>query len=221
MNITNNQLLGDLVVLSVAAYLVILLFAVWRAPWKRLLDTNYLHVLLGTCVIMMVLWKMRAGVSPGLDIHFLGITTLTLLAGWPMAVIGSGLVLAGVSLFTEVDWFNFPVNALLSGVVPALVTWWVLKLAVRYLPSHFFIYIYINAFLAGMLAITASCLTAAAMLWVSGEYSMSQLTREYLAYLPLLAFPEGVINGMLITGLVVLRPEWVSTFDDESYLKNK
>ena len=221
MNITNNQLLGDLVVLSIAAYLVILLFSLWRAPWKRLLDSSYLHVLLGTCVIMMVLWKMRAGVSPGLDIHFLGITTLTLLAGWPMAVIGSGLVLAGVSLFTDVDWFNFPVNALLSGVVPALVTWWVLKLAVRYLPSHFFIYIYINAFLAGMLAITASCLAAAAMLWVSGEYSLSQLTREYLAYLPLLAFPEGVINGMLITGLVVLRPEWVSTFDDESYLKNK
>jgi uncharacterized membrane protein len=221
LNITNNQLLGDLLVLAIAAYLLVLLVAIWRAPWKRLLDSSYLHVLLGTCVIMMMLWKMRAGVSPGLDIHFLGVTTLTLLAGWPMAVIGSGLVLAGISLFTDVDWFNFPVNALLSGVVPALVTWWVLKLAVRYLPSHFFIYIYINAFLAGMLAITVSCLVAAGLLWVSGEYTIGQLTREYLAYLPLLAFPEGVINGMLITGLVVLRPEWVTTFDDERYLKNK
>jgi uncharacterized membrane protein len=221
VNITNNQLLGDLVVVSVALYLIVLAMALWTAPWKRLLDSSYLHVFLGATVILMALWKMRAGVSPGLDLHFLGITTLTLMFGWQMAVIGSGLVLAGVSLYTAVDWYNFPVNALLTGVVPALTTWGVYRLATRYLPEHFFIYLYINAFLGGGLAIIATSIMVSGMLWLSGVYEMSHLSREYLAYLPLLAFPEGFVNGIVMTGLVALRPEWVCTFDDERYLKNK
>jgi uncharacterized membrane protein len=222
VNIVNNQLLGDLVTLSVALYVVVLAWAIYRAPWKSLTQhPERLHIFLGTCVLLMLLWKLRAGVSPGLDIHFLGMTALTLIAGWQMAIIGSGLVLAGVSLFTEVDWFNFPVNALLTGVIPVLATLGMLRLASRFLPKHFFIYIYINAFLGGMVAITATSLVAAGMLWVSGEYDFSQLSREYLAYLPLLAFPEGFVNGMVMTGLVVLRPEWVATFDDELYLKGK
>lgn len=222
MNIVNNQLLGDLVTLSTVIYFFVLAWALWTAPWKAFLQRpERLHVILGTCVLIMLLWKMRAGVSPGLDIHFLGMTALTLIAGWQMAIIGAGLTLAGVSLFTEVDWFNYPVNALLTGVVPILTTVGMLNLAGRFLPRHFFIYIYINAFLAGMVAISASSVVAAGMLWVSGEYDLGQLSREYLAYLPLLAFPEGFVNGMVMTGLVVLRPEWVATFNDDLYLKGK
>jgi uncharacterized membrane protein len=221
VNITNNQLLGDLVTISVAIYFLVLAVAFWKAPWKRLLDTSFLHVFLGACVLLMVLWKLRAGVSPGLDLHFLGITTLTLMFGWEFAVIGSGLVLAGVSLYTDVDWYNFPVNALLVGVVPALTTWALYRFAVKRLPLHFFIYVYVNAFLGGALAILASSILVSLLLWMSGEYEMGHISREYLAYLPLLAFPEGFVNGMVMTGLVVLKPEWVCTFDDERYLKNK
>jgi uncharacterized membrane protein len=221
VNITNNQLLGDLVIISVAIYFLVLAVAVWRAPWKRLLDKSFLHVFLGACVLLMVLWKLRAGVSPGLDLHFLGVTTLTLMFGWEFAVIGSGLVLAGVSLYTDVGWYNFPVNALLVGVVPALTTWGLYRFATRHLPLHFFIYVYINAFLGGALAILASSILVSLLLWMSGVYEMGHISREYLAYLPLLALPEGFVNGMVMTGLIVLKPEWVCTFDDEHYLKNK
>jgi uncharacterized membrane protein len=32
---------------------------------------------------------------------------------------------------------------------------------------------------------------------------------------------EALINGMVMTMLVALRPEWVSSFSDDLYLKDK
>jgi uncharacterized membrane protein len=95
------------------------------------------------------------------------------------------------------------------------------RFSIRRLPLHFFIYVYINAFLGGALAILASSILVSLLLWMSGVYEMGHISREYLAYLPLLALPEGFVNGMVMTGLVALKPEWVCTFDDEHYLKNK
>jgi uncharacterized membrane protein len=40
----------------------------------------------------------------------------------------------------------------------------------------------------------------------------------------MLAFPEGTLNGIAITMMVVYKPEWVATFYDKLYLyenKNK
>ena len=37
-------------------------------------------------------------------------------------------------------------------------------------------------------------------------------------FIIVMLFPEGFLNGMLMTILVVYRPEWVSSFDDREYL---
>ncbi len=221
MNISLGQLLGDLAVLVIAAWALTLAWAVWRAPWRKLFQPDNFNVFLGACVLVMVLWKLRAGVSPGLDIHFLGITTLVLMFGWEMAVIASTVILAGLTFFGEGVWSDFPANAFVTGIIPATVTAGVLWLSERFLPRHFFIYVYVGAFFGGALAIVASALFAAGLLWLSGAYSPAQLWREFIAYLPLLALPEGFLNGMIMTGLVVLKPEWVATFSDERYLKGK
>ena len=44
---------------------------------------------------------------------------------------------------------------------------------------------------------------------------------DYVPYLVYLAFAEGTLSGMLITLLVVYRPQWVATFDDLRYLKRQ
>jgi len=33
-------------------------------------------------------------------------------------------------------------------------------------------------------------------------------------------FPEGVVNGMFITGMVVYHSRWLSTFDEDSYFNH-
>lgn len=58
------------------------------------------------------------------------------------------------------------------------------------------------------------------MSW-SGQYSWQVIMDSYLGILPLLLFPEGLLNGMLITVLVIFRPEWMRTYLDRDYINNK
>ena len=53
-----------------------------------------------------------------------------------------------------------------------------------------------------------------------GEMSLDQLRQSYLSVLPLMMFPEAFINGLIVTGLVVFKPAWIPSFDDEVYLKS-
>ncbi len=36
--------------------------------------------------------------------------------------------------------------------------------------------------------------------------------------MPLMMLPEAMLSGMLMTGLVVFRPEWVATYSDARYV---
>ncbi len=56
---------------------------------------------------------------------------------------------------------------------------------------------------------------------LSGAYALDELAREYLRYFPLLMLPEAFVSGGVLSILIVYRPEWVVTFDDERYLKGK
>ncbi|MBI5900087.1 MAG: energy-coupling factor ABC transporter permease [Rhodocyclales bacterium] len=55
-------------------------------PWclrttagQRLTDSSQLNVWLGGVVLLILVWSMKAGVKPGLDLHLLGATLFTLL----------------------------------------------------------------------------------------------------------------------------------------------
>jgi uncharacterized membrane protein len=47
------------------------------------------------------------------------------------------------------------------------------------------------------------------------------LLEEYLPFFLLISFSEAFITGMLITTMVIYKPEWVATFDDKRYLLDK
>ncbi|WP_367278175.1 hypothetical protein [uncultured Photobacterium sp.] len=55
-------------------------------------------------------------------------------------------------------------------------------------------------------------------MYVSGLYLWGYIVDNYLALLPLLLFPEALLNGMAMTLLVVYKPEWVRTFADRDYI---
>jgi uncharacterized membrane protein len=221
MFISSDQVLADHGLLINIAYAVLLLLAVRYADWRRLWRSSELNLFLVLCLALIGLWSLRAGVSPGLALHYLGMTAMTLVFGWGLAMIGSAVALIGMMVIWGGDWNAFAVNALVVGAIPALVTITVHRLAQRHLPPNFFIYIYINAFLAAGLAILASVLVVAGLLAASDAYSLPRMNYEYLAYLPLLVLPEAILNGMVITAFVVLKPEVVATFDDDVYLKNR
>ncbi len=68
----------------------ILLFAAIKVEFRQLLNNKPgQHVYFGAMVMLLLLWGLKAGVSPGLGFHHLGATLFTLMFGWPLAVFGA------------------------------------------------------------------------------------------------------------------------------------
>ncbi len=200
---------------------ILVLAALWRAPFPRLRCAGFIHVFSAACVVLLVLWNTRAGVLPALNFHLLGVTALTLMFGWAFAVFGVLLVTAASILNQQGDWLSLGMNALVMGGVPILITESLLRVAQRRLPHNFFIYIYVNAFLAAGLSILGASVLGAALLWLADSASGDWLSYQYLPFLPLVFFSEAVVNGMIMTALVAIRPGWVASFDDKLYIHNK
>jgi len=220
MNLPDNLLPSLWLWLGHALYLPILVYALLRAPWMRLRETETLHVFLGTCVGLMVLWSLRAGIAPGLNIHLLGTTLLTLMFGWELAVVGIGLVLTAVTLAGMSGVETFSLNALIMGVVPALVGRTEYFLVWRRLPHNLFVYIFVSGFFGAALAIISVALVTTALFLTSEVYTWDQLTTNYLPYALLLALPEAFITGTCLTYMVVYRPAWVASYREETYLSH-
>ena len=207
--------------LALLLYLPLLVVAVRSAPWRRMLEPATFNTFLGACVMLLVIWSMRAGISPGMSFHYLGMTTLTLMFGWQMALIGASLVLFGITLNGAAGWQPYPVNILLMGGVPILFAHWLRGVLERKLPLNFFIYVLGNGFFGAGLGVLLSASATAVVLLAGGAYPMERIAYEFLPFFPLLMVPEGFLNGMVIAVLVGFKPEWVHTFDDRRYIAGK
>jgi uncharacterized membrane protein len=204
-------------------FVLLALFAwtLWRNTfWRRLKVKSDLNVFLATCVVILVLWQIKAGIRPGLNFHLLGASLLTLMFGPWFALLGlSSLLLLTTAYFG--GWIALPWNILLMAALPVLISWGIYRLVDRKLPNHFFIYIFLNAFVGAAVTIIAFGVASTAFLHLADAYPLSYLLDEYLPYFILLMWSEAFSTGMAMTVLVVYKPEWVSTFDDLRYIRNK
>ena len=73
----------------------------------------------------------------------------------------------------------------------------------------------------GLLAALAMALAALALLWLSGQQDWVTAALANWPLIFLLMFPEGFINGMIVTTLTVFYPDLVKTFDERHYLEDR
>lgn len=207
---------------TISWLLVVGLFVLmWRkTAWPMLIEPANLNSFLGAAVILLGLWLVKAGVQPGLSLHLLGATALTLMFRPWFAILALALVIGGLTIHNG-QYAAYPANLLLMGVLPVSVSWAIYRLVERKLPNHFFIYIFLNCFFGAGLAIVAVGLASTAYAAASGTYSIDYLLENYLPYYLLMAWAESFTTGMIMTVLVIYRPEWVATFDDKRYLQSK
>jgi len=181
---------------------------------SKTLHAGFIHIFLGAVVALLLLWRFDVSVTPGLGYHFLGVTVFTLMVGWRLGIIGVSLATLGVALSQQTDISAWPLNSMLFGVLPVLVSYTVYRLVSRHLLRHIFIYIFLCAFFGSMLAASVSVFAGIGYLVLSGAYSMSYISETYLPFLPLYLLPEGLLNGFMTTVFIALRPAWLSTFDE-------
>lgn len=221
MNLPDNLLAAGWLWAGHGLYALALMYSLRFAPWRRLSRADQLHLWLGSIVTLLVLWNIRTGIQPGLNFHMLGATALTLMFGPELAVIGMSLVLLGTTLAGFSGVWTFSLNALIMGVLPVAISHAVYRMADARLPNHLFVYVFVNGFFGGALAMAATGLAATTLLAVSGAYPASYLYGEYLPFFVLLGWSEALLTGMAVTLMVVYRPAWIVTFDDARYLRNK
>ncbi|MBI5329498.1 MAG: energy-coupling factor ABC transporter permease [Betaproteobacteria bacterium] len=191
-----------------------------RASWAMLRDARNLNVFLAATVVVLALWQIKTGIKPGLALHLLGATGLTLMFRPLFALLAMALITTLLGLW-QGDYSAIAGNFLLMGALPVGVSWGVYRLVDRRLPNHFFVYIFLNAFFGAALATLAVGLCATGIAALAGLYRLDYLLENYLPFYLLLAWAEAFATGMLVTLMVVWKPEWVSTFDDRRYLLNK
>lgn len=204
-----------------ALLILVLAGALRYVPLGRLRSNEFMHVYLASCVFLLVLWNTRVGVLPALNFHLLGVTGITLMFGWAYAVLAVLAASVGSLLNQGGAWQSLGLNVLVVGCVPILITQQLLRFAQRRLPHNFFVYIYVNGFLTAGLSTLAVAVVGALLLLSADARSSEWLNYQYYPFLPLIFFSEAFMNGMIMTALVALRPGWVSSFDDDLYLKNK
>lgn len=203
---------------SYLLYGLFLWLAMRHAGWRLLLERRPVQHLFGAGVLALaLLWQLRAGVLPGLEIGVLGLTALTLVMGWSFAIIVASVALLITYLVKGLSLENFAFSALIGCVLPASVSYLacLIERALKFRP--FFAYIFIGAFFGGAATAVITALCSSGLFWLAGAYSMDDIQQHYLPYGLLIAFPEGFINGMVITGIMVFAPEYLRTLDQGRY----
>lgn len=199
------------------------LVSLWlcRSPvgWKKLrTEKGYQHFVFASAIVLFCLWALKAGIREGLDIHFLGMTVLTLCHGPRIAIWISVLPLTLMVVFGLLPFADVGLYAFTTAVLPALLSYGVFWLTYRYMSHHLFIYIFLAGFLNAAVTIVFHICVVSAGYWVSGLYAWPNIVDNYLMLALLIWFPEGLLNGMAITLMTVYRPQWLRTFYDNEYL---
>jgi uncharacterized membrane protein len=220
MMIEAELLRGGASIVGTAAGGVGLAFAIHGAPWRAWLsDPERQRVWFSAMALLLVVWAMKAGITPGLSVRFLLVTALTLMHGWHLAVVASALVLAVMSYAGLAEWSSFGANLLCMAVIPALFTAWLHEQVHARLPQNYFVYFFVTTFLGAALAFNLAGLVRFALMAAGGTLATAQVGPEYFAILPFMSFGEAVVNGTIIGMAVVYRPNWVMSFDDAIYLR--
>lgn len=205
--------------LAWVVYTAVLGSAVWRSPWVELFpDRRRQHLLFGTCFAVFLLWLMRRDFDTGVSYHFIGMTAVTLLLDWPLAVVAGVVAQVGLCALGRQDLAGMGVNGLLFIALPVLVTESCAILVERSQPKSPFVYIFCSGFLAAGLAAFLCLLSALGLLWIEGVFEMPIWLEDFIGYLWLIIFPEAFINGMIVSALVVFSPHWLETFNRTRYL---
>ncbi len=211
MNLENYQVLA-LIIYFIATVLTV------KPVFHQFSQTKIQHLVFGSAVAVSILWWFRTGIYTGLEIHFLWLTALTLILGWRWAIVSSAIALCITALTGVIAWQDVGVIGLFGCFVPILFSYFIYLLAYHKLPRHFFVYVFVCSFFTGAASIALKMFVFSLFYSQMAMYEWHVLTDNYLILIPLLLFPEALLNGMTMTLAVVYRPQWVATFYDNQYL---
>ena len=201
---------------EIAVILACLCASLWLKPWRMLVGTALLTPLLATLVLLPWLWALPSLHHMPLQLHWSGAPLVTLMLGWPLAVLA--LVAVGISTTlisaTSVD----TATALIvwQGLLPATFALLLGAALRRWVTHHPFVYVLGRGFLGSVL-----CIFAASVLAQGAGHDLPNVSSglSVIAFW-LMAWGDAFITGMMCAIFVAFKPYWLATWSDNLYLKS-
>ncbi|MBK8970559.1 MAG: energy-coupling factor ABC transporter permease [Hahellaceae bacterium] len=176
-----------------------------------------LHLTCAVTLGLALLWSLSLETGLGFHLHFTGIAFAVLLLGPELAYFACLIAASCVLMLKQFDPWILPLSLIFGGLLPVLMMHW-LVLTERKKQSHnFFVFIMVNGFLGGMLVVSLIVILGVGVAQFLDPDTLNGDALLMLQYIPLIALPEGILNGMLVTGFLVFKPEWVRTLDENRY----
>jgi uncharacterized membrane protein len=198
---------------------LVVMGAIALRPW-RMLDGPLLTPFLAGIVLLPWSWLLpqllpSTALTGGVSVQLSGACLLTLLLGWPLAVIALSLI-ASVVFYIG----HFGLEAWLSqwvwlGLMPATFTLILGVIVRRKLPDQVFIYILGRGFFGTALSMFLAGLLYELLYHLVGGVTVG----DALVARWLMAWGDAFLTGMLVAIFVAFKPEWLATWSDQRYLK--
>ena len=126
---------------EIAVILTCLCTSLWLKPWRMLVGTELLTPLLATLVLLPWLWALPSLHQMPLQLHWSGAPLVTLMLGWPLAVLA--LVAVGITT-TLISTTSVDTAAALivwQGLLPATFALLLGAALRRWVSHHPFVYV--------------------------------------------------------------------------------
>lgn len=205
--------------IALMAFVGFMLYLSGQLPWREIVaNKTRQHLVFGSAASLFALWIFRAGIENGPDVHFLWLSALTLTLGFRWAIVAAAMALLGVTAVGKESWDMLGINAWCGVISPIATSYLIYMLSFHKIPRHLFVYIFVCAFFPGALLIALKMALLGGYYFLDGPYTADAIVDNYLVLIPLLVFPEAMLNGMTMTLLIIYKPEWVYTFHDKFYL---
>lgn len=209
-------------ILGAIGFLIVLISVARHIDFKQLFSSRLQqHLVFGAAASIFVLWIFRAGIYDGLSVHFLWLTALALTLGVRWSILAATTALLGVTLLGYERWEMLGINGLIGIAIPIALTHLIYNFSFHRLPRNLFLYIFVCAFLPGALMIALKMFLLGSYYSLDGTYDWLTVKDNFVVLIPLMLFPEGMLNGMTMTLLIIYKPHWVYTFHDKFYIDGK
>ena len=201
---------------EIAVILACLCASLWLKPWRMLVGTELLTPLLATLVLLPWLWALPSLHHMPLQLHWSGAPLVTLMLGWPLAVLALVAVGITTTLISATSVDTAAALIVWQGLLPATFALLLGAALRRWVAHHPFVYVLGRGFLGSVLCIFAASLLAQ---WTGHDLPNVSSGLSVIAFW-LMAWGDAFITGMMCAIFVAFKPYWLATWSDNLYLKS-
>jgi len=219
MHLVDFPLPDFLLIISTLIAGLTLVYALLVAPWGALIKVpERQHLFFFAIICLVILWLIKITWVKGFLLHPLGMTAVTVIFGWRLAIILGSIALLAFELLSHGQWMSMPVDYLFTVLLPVTLSYLLIRLVQSWQSRNLFVFVLGVGFIGAMLGVLIDVGLIMLLAYSVGYQTFVDQLGHKFAIIIMLLNVEGFLNGAVVTAMSVFAPQLVKSFDDRKYL---